>query len=135
MTTPGLTWKATVRLLPFWTEKLVLSAERITLLGHLNGCVWDWGASLSTAYCNTSALLLGRHGCAQQQGAAHDSEESVAAMYAACLSHCRAESMPEERVHQDQGLQTHCSFLAHSPAQHHTPCYIGSSSAYGSSLA
>ena len=77
----------------------------------------------------------GRHGCAQQQGAAHDSEESVAAMYAACLSHCRAESMPEERVHQDQGLQTHCSFLAHSPAQHHTPCYIGSSSAYGSSLA
>ena len=40
MTTPGLTWKATVRLLPFWTEKLVLPAERITLLGHLNGCVW-----------------------------------------------------------------------------------------------
>ena len=42
--------------------------------------------------------------------------------------------MPEERVHQDQGRQTHCSFLAHSPAQHHTPWYMGSSSACSLSL-
>ena len=45
MTTPGLTWKATVRLLPFWTEKLVLPADRSTPLVHSDGCVWTGGHS------------------------------------------------------------------------------------------
>ena len=37
MTTPGLAWKATVRLLPFWTEKLVPPADRSIPLVHSDG--------------------------------------------------------------------------------------------------
>lgn len=38
MTTPGLAWKATVRLLPFLTEKLVLPACKSALLVLSDGC-------------------------------------------------------------------------------------------------
>ena len=40
MTTPGLDWKATVRLLPGLTEKLVLPVHRNTLLMRSDGCIW-----------------------------------------------------------------------------------------------
>ena len=54
MTTPGLAWKATVRLLPFLTEKLVLPAHRSTLLVPSDGRI-KIEVPFSMVYCDTSA--------------------------------------------------------------------------------